>query len=261
MYEKIWASTHKVPPFKPYAEKFQANQAKHDAREKVLQTRFADVLQALNAAFAPLDLQFTVHQSEVARQFDGQRTILLSQGLCKALVERAKKEGLLSVLFSEALVTLKARSIEADDQGRHVLNVQKILSNVPKALTGILQYCDSVPRSKVFKAAPESLEASAGEVPVRRQREQKPKDPNAPKRSVKRGSEEKIGGRYLPGSAMAILFERLSDGAPKAMSDVLAGLAVANPFDRLNWLRKHGDESGRWKVSINGNVVQMTLSQ
>ena len=261
LYEKIWATDHKVPAFGPYADKYRANQAKHEARERVLQNRFADVLQALNSAFTPLGLDFTVQKSDVARQFDGNHTILLNEELCKVLAERSKKEGLLSVLFSETVVVLKATSIEADDQGRHTLNVQKILSNVPNALSGILKYCDSVPRSKVFKAAPETVEAVVGEVTAKKQRAVKQRDPNAPKRTIQRGATEKVGGRYVPGSAMAVLYERLCNQTPQALSDALAGIPVANPLDRLNWLRKHGEATGQWKVSISGNVVQMILNQ
>jgi hypothetical protein len=58
---------------------------------------------------------------------------------------------------------------------------------------------------------------------------------------------------------MAILYERLEDQASHPVSEILAGLSVGNPMDRLKWLVKHGEETKRWTVVIAGNTVQMTI--
>lgn len=259
LYEKIWAASNGVPEIDPYLQTLNQEQAKLEAKELALQARYTDTLDALNKSFEPLGMSFGVQKSDIARQLDGKR-ILLSQDLCKVLSNKGRSEGLLSVLFSEAVTAVKAAAVETDAEGRATLNIQKILSDIPVMFQSILTFCDSVPRSKVFRAAPETLEATVG-ASVASSKPRQPRDPNKPHTSQgPRRSGLRVGGRYLPGSAMAILYEQLQDQLAHPLSEILKGLAVGNPADRLKWLTRHGDETGKWKVTVSGNTVQMKMS-
>lgn len=261
LYEAIW-DTHKVPSIKSYLTKFELTKTHLDAKEAVLTARFSNVLNALNAAFKPLGIEVAVHKSEVPRQLDGVGKILLSQSLVKVLSDKARKEGLLPVIFSEAPTVLKAISIERDDQGNSALNLQKYFNQVPVMLANVLQFCGTVARSAVFKASPDELEATVLSTVATA-----PSTPKAPKQPRAAGSAPRsfgggplIAGKYKPGSAMAILYTALADQAAHAQTDIFKNLAVGDPMGRVKALMKHGTEFGKWKVEVNGGKIQMTVT-
>lgn len=263
LYEKIWAADNKIPAISPYLTKLDEQKAKLEAQEKALQAKHAEVLSTLQTAFSPLGVNFAVQKSEIARQFDGLKTILVSQDLCKGLADKAKAEGILSMIFSEVTTVLKAASIERDEDGDSVYNVQRLVSSIPAVLTSILQFCETVPKGKVFKAAPDTLEATAtaSQKSPKVRVPRTPKDPNAPKpqRTASLAAAGKVGGRYKAGSSIATIYERLADQQVHTVSELAAGLALGNPMDRLKWIKVHGDENGRWKLDITGEKVKMTL--
>lgn len=259
LYEAIWGS-QKVPSIKPYLEKFEATKTVLEEKEQKLTQKFSNVLDALNAAFKPLGIEVAVHKSEVPRQLDGIGKILLSQSLIKVLSDKARKEGLLPVIFSEAPTVLKAISIERDDQGNSALNLQKYFQQVPVMLQNVLQFCGTVARSTVFKASPESLEATVHSTVATA-----PSTPKAPRQPRPAGAPRTfgggplVGGKYKQGSAMAILYAALEDQAEHPQAEIFKSLAVSDPMGRVKALKIHGDQFGKWKVTINGGKIQMTL--
>jgi hypothetical protein len=255
-YEKIWAAAYQVPVVEDYFKRYQAVAIKLAAAEAALQVKYNELLVALNVAFLPTGIQFAVQKSDVARQFDGVKTILLSQALAKVLITKQRAEGLLSVLFSEASTVIKAASIERDDQGRATINVQKTLTVVPQLLGSILQFCDGIPRAKVFRAAPVTLEASVnGAVAAKPSRPVA--DPNRVRTSHASGA--RVGGVFQAGSAMAELYTRLVNQKPWSITDATAGLNVSSPLGRLHAMVKIGAANHKWTVTISGNTVRMEL--
>lgn len=266
LYEKIWGGdTSVVPSFQPFLDKYNQQKKELEAKEEALKAKYNSLLESLNGAYAEVGIKFAVQKSSVARQIDGRNLVLISQDLAKVLADRMKSEGLLSALLSEATTVVKVVSIEQDDQGRHSLNVQKMVQQLPVVLTNILRYCETVPRNKVFKSAPEVLEANVSQTGNTKhapkiQVPKIPRDPNAPKKSFGgRGGGPKVGGRYIPGSAMATLYERLQDEQQKTLKDIFQGLTVGNPADRLKWLIRHGADSGKWSITVSGDKVQMRV--
>lgn len=268
LYEKLWAAANKLPTIAVYLERLEAERAKLEAQEAVLRARHEETLGALQSAFSPIGMKFQVQKSAIARQFDGINTIILSEDLCKVLMSKARSEGMLSVLFSEAITALKAASVERNDDGSSYMNVQKLAGCIPSVLSGILQYCDGVPRGKVFKAAPDvdAVEATVTSYTPRQARQpREPKvytprpqrDPNAPKVKRTFGHGPMVGGMYRPGSSIAIMFQRLEDFKPHELADVASGLNIASPMERLKWIIRHGKETGKWRISVNGSTVQM----
>lgn len=272
LYEKLWATAHNLPTITTYLERYEEEKAKLAAQEAALRARYDETLSALQTAFAPIGMKFQVQKSPIARQFDGLQTIILSEDLCKVLMHKAKSEGLLSVLFSEAVTALKAASVERNDDGSSYMNVQRLSSSIPVLLSGILQYCDTVPRSKVFKSAPsaDAVEATVSStytskvrqprVPREPRAPRPQRDPNAPRVKRSFGGGPMVGGMYRPGSSIAIMFQRLEDMKPHELNDVAAGLNIASPMERLKWIIRHGKETGKWRISVNGSTVQMHTS-
>lgn len=256
MYEKLWGEAGKSPSIVAYAQKLDAVKADLTAKASALQDRFTAVLDLLTSAFTPLGIKFAVQNSDVQRQYDGNGTITLSRTLAKALIARMKTNGVLSVLFSEAPMVLNVLSIETDPEGRLVQNMTRLRTQLPGVLDSMLQYCQQVPRGRLFRSAPDTLEAKPEEIAAK-----KPRQPRAPKAS---GTGAKpagpmVGGRYRAGSAMAVLYERLCDQQRKPLADVLAGVPAGNPLDRLKWLEKHGKETGKWTVAFDKTHASMTL--
>lgn len=269
LYEKLWAAEYKLPTVATYLERYEAEKQKLQAQESALRARYEETLQSLQSAFAPIGMNFQVQKSAISRQFDGLQTIILSEDLCKVLMHKAKSEGMLSVLFSEAVTALKAASVERNDDGSSYMNVQRLANSIPVLLSGILKYCDTVPRGKVFKCAPDEVEAKVSQTSYTVRQPRQPRephattprpqrDPNAPRPKRSFGSGPMVGGMYRPGSSIAIMFQRLEDGAPHQLHDVAAGLNIASPMERLKWIIRHGRETGRWSVTVNGSTVQMT---
>ena len=140
----------------------------------------------------------------------------------------------------------------------------RLRKQLPSVLDSMLQYCQAVPRGRLFRSAPETLEAQAAEVPVKQPRA--PRTPRAAgtatnNKQPRAASGPLVGGRYRSGSAMAMLYERLCDEQPKRLADVLAGVPVSNPMDRLKWLVTHGKETGKWTVIVDKATATMQLHQ
>lgn len=257
--ELIWGS---APKLAKHWSKFQAKKAVLEKREQQLTQRFQPILDGLNTAFQPLGLTFIVHKHDKPRQFDGRNKIMLNSDLAKSLVNKQKAEGLLPVLFSEAHTALYAASIELTPEGTPITKLDKLAKLVPVMLESILKYCNAVPRNKVFRGYDEAAgltadPATGKPTPVRQPRQPRTPGTSPGPRGPRTG--ERIGGRYTPGSAMAVLFERLQDQKTHKLSEVLAGIPSGNPMDRFKWIVKHGQETGDWNVVANGQDVTMTI--
>jgi len=254
MYQKIWTS---APSFNSHKAKFESVRVRLEQKQKQVESRHRFVLESLNETFESMGVKFVVSKSDVARQFDGSGTILINPDLTKVLGNKARREGVLPVLFSEAFTVLKAAAIERNTSGDAVLNLERFAKLVPVMLGAILTHCGKVERAKVFKLCPETVEAKVDtEVKSRDTSPRTGGGGSGPKRTRKG---PKVGGRYMPGSAMAMVYERLADQKPHPLSQVLDGIPVSNPMDRLKWLQKHGVQTKDWTVEISGNTVQMTL--
>ena len=257
-YEKIWPeSILKRPSIDVYLAKLKEQLGDLQAKESSLKQRFQELLDMLNGVFSKFGISYTVQKSKEAREFDGLGHITLSTELAKVLVQKMRGEGVLSVLFSEATVLLQAASVDQDASGGHFINVVKTFETLPLVLQSILAHCETVPRSKVFKAAPTSLEATVADTVAKPQRAPRVVDPNKPK--VTRAKGNRVGGRYAPGCAMAMLYERLASGKPMPTSELFKGIAANNPAERLKWLVRHGADSGKWTITWAGNTVQMVV--
>jgi len=260
LYEKIW-DDRKPPAVQSFLDKYNTEKADLAAKEQALTAKYNVVLEALNHSFSPIGIEFAVQVSDVARQFDGNNKVLLSRTLAKVLSEKARKEGLLPVVFSEAYTVLKAASVERDASGTHALNFQKFYTLFPKMMESILQFCGTVDRHKVFKAVPVLLEATvSSQVNGAAATPKMPRVPGA-HRPRMQSSGPLVGGKYRPGCSFAVLYQVLEDQQPKPLADVLASITTlaTNPMDRLKWLKKRGIEWNLWTVTITKHDVQMEI--
>lgn len=258
LYEKIWAS-HNPPAIQPYLDKYNVQKQELEAKNAALLAKYQYITDSLNAAFSDVGVQFEVQQSETPRQFDGKNRIIISKQLAKELVSKSRKEGILPVLFSEATTVMKVAAIETDATGHSALNFQKYYQTAPQIMASMLKFCGTIERSKVFKAAPESLEATVATNSTAAKAPKAPRVPGATMPRPKTHSGPLVGGTFRPGSAMATLYDALSDQAAKATADVLKLLPVGSPMGRLKALVDIGQKNGRWTVVISGNTVQMTI--
>jgi hypothetical protein len=264
LYQKIWPAP---PKLDAVWQKFQSQKGVLEKREQELTLRFQSITDALNQAFgSSMGLTFMVQKSEKARQFDGINKILLSQDLAKALVAKSKTEGMLPVLFSEAHTALYASAIEQTPDGQTITRLEKLARTVPTMLESILRYCNAMPRNKVFRGfaddatltatpgAPASTPSSAPKAP------RAPRAPGAtPIGPRGRAAGPKVGGRYVPGSAMGMLFERLSDQKPHKLTELFVGIPSQDPMGRLKWIVKHGTQFGNWKCDVVGQQATLTI--
>jgi hypothetical protein len=259
-YQTIWPG---APKLDKVWQKFQAQKDILSKRDQELSLRFQYILDALNTAFQPLGLTFQVHKSEKPRQFDGQDKILISSELAKSLVAKSKVEGMLPVLFSEAHTALYASAIDRGPDGQPITKLDKLARNVPVMMESMLRYINSVPRNKVFRQFADSaqLTATIGAAPTAAPKA--PRTPRAPGSAPSglkgRAAGVKVGGRYIPGSAMAMLFERLCDQQPHKLADIFVGLPTQDPMGRLKWIIKHGQETGVWTCTVTGQEARMEI--
>lgn len=264
LYEKIW-ETQKPPSLVPFLAKFNDQLAELNAREAKLAARFQLVTNILNDTFKPMGVEFAVTKSDVPRQFDGMNKILLSESLARVLSDKARKEGYLPVIFSEAPTVLKAASVERDIQGNAALNLQNYVKAVPAMLGNVLRFSGTVDRHKVFRSSPETLEASVGTVvsnPTVAPKEPRVVRPSTngavPRPKLQKGP--LVGGKFKPGSAMATLYNMVVDGKVWPLGDVLSKLPVGDPMGRVKALQKIGADTKKWNVTLTKTTIQMEVA-
>jgi len=264
-YEKVWADAA-TPKFQTYMDLYEENKVELEKKEAAFADKYKEILGVLNDSFSGFNLSFEVHDSPKDRAFDGIDKIIISKELAKTLYAKLKAEGVIPVCFSEFNTVIKSASFERDQEGKSVFSYKEYVRNVPRALESIMNYLSTEERRKVFKAAPATVQASSVQPPPIK------KHHVMSSRAVNVGAGAKtmrpplpvpnsarVGGRYQPSSAMAVLYQRLSDGKQHDLPTLLAGLGVSNPEGRLQWIVKHGLESGQWTVHINKTHAQMTI--
>lgn len=265
MYHKIWGATYGLPEFSTYVDRYNAAAVDLAAKEKDLQDRYKDLTAQLNAAFSPLGMKYVIQRSETQREFDGVATISLSTELAKTLETKLRKEGILSILFSEAPTAIKASGFTHDADGNAVCNLETVAGNIAPALESMMRVCATVGRNHILRAAPETMDAT--QTTAASMKHRTPKHPRSASATTgatagpksPRSSGDKVAGRYNPGSSMAVLYGRLLDGKPHPLSDIGAGIAAADPMERLKKLAAHGKECGKWTVTIAGNTIKMEV--
>jgi len=222
------------------------------------------VTNILNDTYKPMGVEFSIVKSDTARQFDGINKILLSETLAKVLVAKAKKEGYLPVIFSEAPTVLKVASIERDLQGNAALNLQNYMKVVPTMLENVLRFAGTVDRHRIFRMSPDSLEASVGTVvsnpseTTKEPRVARPNNGTVPRPKLQTGP--LVGGKFKQGSAMATLYNTVADGQVHPLGDILAKLPVGDPMGRVKALQRIGSETKKWTVTLTKTTVQMAVT-
>jgi hypothetical protein len=266
LYEKLFNQSS--PSIKEAYERFKDTRDRLALKEHAWVDRFKVVLEPLNEAFKVFGKKFVITQQTASggREFDGDNTIFLPQALAKSLLLKMKQEGVLAVLFSEAFTVVKSFGFEKDvATDTHVPNLERMLDAVPIMLDAVLQYCNVAPARHVFKQYLGSLEAINEVVATLRP------NPTLAAAKVPRPQRFRVGGKqaggprvgiFLPGSAMALLYTALEDGAWHSIAKVLAPLPVSNPMGRLKSMESLGKQNGLWHVDINmPDKVRMIVKQ
>lgn len=255
MYEKLFSPRiDGLPEVDTYIEQYKKLKPKLDMKHAELVARYAAAMDALNASFKPLGIEFAIHKADPdsPRQFDGNNKILISTELGKALSEKAKTEGLIAVVFSEAVTALKAAALEKDDQGEYAYNFPKLIDLIPKMLQAVMDYCYTVPRVKLFKQA-----TPGATTPV----SVTPKQPKVP--GVR---PPHVGGRrtadlpFMPGSSIGKAFDMVLKGTTWIELDAMLqsiGCApgrvhrhiLAGEFRGFHWDVLNDATTGRVKIS------------
>ncbi len=256
-YHQIWKD---VPAVQPFLDKYKAQAVELAAKEKKLTDRFTLLLSALNGAFTPLGIEFSIHDGDGPREFDGVSKIMLSKALAKVLAEKVRKEGILPAIFSEAPMVLKALSIERDAEGNASLSLHRYFEKTPAVMSQMLTYCGTVERAKVFRAAPEELEATVGTITAGATPKPRPARPisTTPRPNLQSGP--KVGGKFKAGSAMAQLYILLQDQTEKQLDDIKKQLPVGDPMGRIKALVKIGADTKLWTVKLTSKTVQMEVA-
>lgn len=259
VYHQIWKDK-KIPSVQPYLDKYKAEATALNAKEKKLGDRFAVLLASLNGAFSPLGIEFSIHDGDGPREFDGVSKIMLSKALAKVLAEKVRKEGILPAIFSEAPMVLKALSIERDPEGNASLSLHRYFEKTPVVMSQMLTYCGTVERAKVFRAAPEELEATVGTITAGATPKPRAARPisTMPRPNLQSGP--KVGGKFKAGSAMAQLYILLQDQQEKQLDDVKKQLPVGDPMGRIKALVKIGADTKLWRVVLTNKTVQMEVA-
>lgn len=256
-YHQVWKD---APALQPHLDKYNAQAKELAAKESKLTDRFAVLLNALNGAFTPLGITFTIHDGDGPREFDGVSKIMISKPLAKVLADKVRKEGLLPAIFSEAPLVLKALSIERDAEGNASLSLHRYFEQVPVMMAKVLEYFGTVERAKVFRAAPDELEATVGTITTGATPKPRAARPISTTPRPKLQSGPLVGGKFKAGSAMAQLYSLLQDQTVKPLADITKQLAVGDPMGRIKALVKIGDESKRWKVTLTSTTVKMEVA-
>lgn len=257
MLEKICDSLHPVS-LQKYVDEYRLQQTKLEADEARLSSKYEMTIEFLETVFKSTGFKVTLDPTaDKERSFDGTSAIVYSRAALKAVTIKLRTEGLMPTVFGEIMFFSKAKAI-VPDAGTFVWKPELQVKALGKMLAEFVEYAkqDST-KWKLLRYGAPRVAAPTTQVPFVGAAPTTPATPRAPRVGLSR---KQPGERYVPGTAMAVLYERLKTGQPIEKKELLKGVPSANPEGRLQWIVKHGKEKNEWSIVFSGTTVQMIIN-
>lgn len=258
-YEIVFAKLH-VPSIAEYYKRYEEQKPALEAKALALEAKFGNVIQLLKDALGtPLSLKVIPNAPKDRQMNPACNELVYSKNAAIGMADTLKREGLLTLVARELKVLSRAECIESDGNGGYTVNAAKQLEVMIVRMDHLAIYCRQNPDAQrsLIRNRPAPGQAQA---PVNG-------NPQAPKPAIQRAPRvpganalPKIGGWYRAGSALALAYQGLEDGAWHEINDVIAGSPAANPRWGFEQLIKDGKTRG-WTITVQGTKAQMIVAK
>lgn len=248
-YEKA-CTFCKPPSVDKYYDTFNAKKAQLEAKQQRMENKFGNVTAILQKAIGDR-VKLQVADAQKPFQYDpGLTSVSYNRESAKALAVKFRQEGLLAVFADQMDILAQHAALQPDGSGgwsydpaRHVTIVGEMLQSFIKfARTGDAP--KKLVRTGVLREPKVKQPAQPGQ----------PAAARAPRVSTK-------GPRYLgflvPGTAIAMVYERLMDEKEHELNEVIAGLTTSDPVGRVKQLGRYGQQKQVLDLTINGQKVSI----
>jgi len=252
----------KPTPYVPYrlADYWKRYLDKKDAleaAEKRVQEKYQYLIDSMSKALPRA--KFYVSQEISGRRFDGKGSLMYGKDYAQNLQLMLKREGLLKVVSSEISELAKVNAVAPNGQGGFFVDPKKWVEGIEAMFKDFAHFCltaESVPKLVKRGQAPVAGFQAQPQTASKVQ-----KQPGAPRPPRARATgEPKVAGRYEAGSAVAMIWQALSDEKEHSKKMVLAPFShLNNPEGRLARLIREGKMFGEWTIKVNGDTVKMTI--
>lgn len=270
-YEKACVSL-KPPAVDKFYSQFNAKKSQLEAKQQKLENKFGNVVQLLQKSIGDR-VKLSVADAQKPFQYDpGLTSVSYNREAAKALAVKFRQEGILAVFTDQLPILAQHAALQQGtgdqagtwqyDPARHVAIVEEMLesfiafaktADAPKRLVQnrLVQYiakkvrqpkepcatCNGTTHLLDGSICPDCLKA-----------------PRVARASMK-------GPRYLgflvPGTAIAMVYERLMDEKEHDMKEVIDGLTTNDPVGRVKQLGRYGVQKACLTLTINGQLVSI----
>jgi hypothetical protein len=252
-YEKACVAL-RPPEVDKFFKLYQVRKDGLEKRQKRMEQKYGFVISLLQKAIENR-VVLQVADAVKGRQYDPALSSLsYNRETARQLATQFRVEGFLSVFIGELDFLAQHVALERNNQGGYDYDPARQVKVTEELLASFLKFAKTA-------EAPKKLVRS-GVVPI-----QTPKQPKVPGQAPSQGAQRgfsrgpKVGGILVPGTAVALLYDRLKDGKVHPLAETLAGIQSPNPLERIKNLHRSGAKKGMWTVSITGTDVQLIHSQ
>ena len=253
LYEKVIGGTLKLPKVDAAYTKYDGMADKLLQKQDRLTGKYSNIMTLLAMATKPLNAEgkpvsMVVVDQQKIRQYDPMLLKLMySREAAKAMKRKLRYEGLLPLVIQELPILSQAGALcrnAADgtwgyDPSLQMQAYKKIMENFAE-----FSRTDASPRKLV----------RMGKAPTTKAR--KVRTPGAKRGPIPRGP--KVGGVYVGGTAMGILYNELKDGSWHE-KNVLQGKISAELPGRLRRLKKDAGKYSKWDYEEQGTKVRLKM--
>jgi hypothetical protein len=241
IYEKLCSELRPVPVDSFYSI-FEARKASLIGKQARMENKYGEAIGLLQRAIGN-KLTLNIADAAKAVQYDPHlHSISFNREAARKITERYRKEGLLAAFLEQLDLFAQESALAPDGQGGYQYDPVRHIMAVKDLLKEFLAFAKTseCPNRIVKKAGAARAPRVNGHARVRG---------------------EKVAGRYMAGSAIAVVYERLKDEQWHTKDEVFSGLAVDHqsmgPLRHLKW---HGNRDKVWKVTVNGDKIQLKHS-
>lgn len=232
-------------------QRFHARKDHLVKKQERMEQKFGVVVSLLQKAIGDR-VKLEVADALKAMQYNPALTTLsYNREAAKQLNAKFRQEGLLSVFVEQLPELARVGALESDGKGGWLYDSEKQVQVMMEMLNGFITFAKSIEAPKRLvrfgypKKVPVALASTVS---------------GAPRSFGPRSKGPKVGGRYVPGTAAAIIFERLQNGQEWILTDLFAGINHTHPIGPLKVVQRDGASATAWSVSITSDKAQLTYT-
>lgn len=269
-YQKICVTLH-PPDIEKFYKLFEAKRERLESKQERATDKFSNVLHVLQTWLQPKNakgepVKIVVADMEASRRYEiVTNQWLYNRATAKTLAKALHRRGVLPLLMQElpylsrpyATEVVEEASTTGAPMKKYVLNPVKQLEAYNAMLQNLLAAASTpqAPKRLVRRAFAPVEAAKTADASQATQR------PRVKRVFAGKAGAERVGGRYIVGSAMATIWSALKDGQWKQRAEVKALIPHVDSEDRIKKLFTDGQRSGAWTVEqSNDGRLRMILS-